>query len=126
LEQLGLRRIAVLSPYQPVADEHVTRFFTEAGFDVLAFKGLRCPTAMAIATVTPEALVDVLSRLDSPDVEAIVQVGTNLSMVRLADEAERWLRKPVLAINATTLWHALRTNGFTDAFDGFGVALREL
>jgi len=46
--------------------------------------------------------------------------------VRLADEAERWLRKPVLAINATTLWHALRTNGFTDAFDGFGVALREL
>jgi len=38
-------------------------------------------------------------------------VGTNLSMVRLADEAERWLGKPVLAINAATLWHALRSNG---------------
>jgi maleate isomerase len=58
-------------------------------------------------------------------VEAIVQVGTNLSMVRLADEAERWLAKPVLAINAVTLWHALRTNGIADRMHGFGSLLRE-
>jgi maleate isomerase len=58
-------------------------------------------------------------------VEAIVQVGTNLSMGRLADEAERWLGKPVLAINAVTLWHALRTNGIPDQMRGFGSLLRE-
>ena len=126
LQRLGLRRIAVLSPYQPVADANVTRFFTEAGFDVIAFKGLRCPTATAIAAVAPESLVGVLRDLDGPDVEAIVQVGTNLSMVRLASEAERWLGKPVLAINATTLWHALRTNGIADTFENFGLVLREL
>lgn len=126
LEALGARRIAVLSPYQPIADENVTRFFAEAGFDVVRFHGLRCPTATSIAAVTEPELVEVLRALDGPDVDAIVQVGTNLSMVRLADEAERWLGTPVLAINAVTLWHALRASGFDDRMRGFGPLLREV
>jgi maleate isomerase len=103
----------------------VTRFFEESGFTVVRFKGLRCPTATAIADVTERDLVPILQDLDGDDVDAIMQVGTNLSMVRLADEAERWLAKPVLAINAVTLWHALRTNGITDQFPGCGALLRE-
>jgi maleate isomerase len=31
----------------------------------------------------------------------------------------------VLAINAATLWHALRSNGITDQMRGFGSLLRE-
>ena len=38
--------------------------------------------------------------------DALVQVGTNLSMVRLAAQAEMWLKKPVIAINTATYWHA--------------------
>jgi maleate isomerase len=58
--------------------------------------------------------------LDGDDVDAIVQVGTNLSMLRLAAAAERWLGKPVIAINAATYWHALRANGIEDRIGGFG------
>jgi maleate isomerase len=125
LEALGVRRIAVFSPYQPVADRNVHRFFTEAGFDVLAVTGLRCPTATSIAEVTPEQIIATMREIDSPDVEAIVQVGTNLSMLRLADEAEHWLGKPVVAINAATTWHCLRSGGFTDRWGGYGTLLRE-
>ena len=125
LERLGCKRLAVLSPYQPVADANVTRFFEESGFTVVRFTGLRCPSATAIADVTEHDLVPVLRKLDGDDVDAIVQVGTNLSMVRLADAAERWLGKPVLAINAVTLWHALRANGITDQFPSCGSLLRE-
>lgn len=125
LRSFEVERIAVVSPYQPVADENVTRFFEEAGFRVMRFRGLRCPTAPAIAQVPEAELADVLRELAAPEVEAIVQVGTNLSMVRLADEAERWLGKRVIAINAATLWHALRANGIDDTFAGFGALLRE-
>ena len=52
--------------------------------------------------------------LDGDDVDAIVQVGTNLSMVRLAAAAEMWLGKPIIAINTATYWHALRANGIKD------------
>src|SRR5262245_14765219 len=126
LERLGVTRIAVLSPYQPIADAQVTGFFEEAGFKVVRFKGLRCPTATSIAQVDEAPLRALLGgELNGADVEAIVQVGTNLSMVRLADEAERWLGKPVLAINAVTLWHALRAAGIADQRRGFGSLLRE-
>ncbi|HEX5497469.1 MAG TPA: arylmalonate decarboxylase [Mycobacteriales bacterium] len=125
LERFGARRISILSPYQPVADENVTRFFTESGFEVVRFHGLRCPTATSIAEVGPDELRPVLTGLAADDPDAIVQVGTNLSMVALADEAERWLGRTVIAINAATLWHALRANGFTDRIAGAGRLLRE-
>ncbi|WP_420638474.1 maleate cis-trans isomerase family protein [Candidatus Poriferisocius sp.] len=125
LEKLGVSSIACLTPYQPAADEQVYGYFTECGFDVKRVHGLRCATATSIADVTPETLVEVLKALDGDDIDAIVQCGTNLSMVEVADQAERWLGKPVLAINAVCLWHALRTLGIDDQFTGHGTMLRE-
>ena len=125
LHELGVRRIAVFSPYQPVADREVGRFFTEAGFDVAAITGLRCPTAMDIARVGEDRLREVVAEIDGPGVEAIVQVGTNLSFVGLAETLEAELGRPVVAINAATLWHALREHGIEDRVTGSGVLLRE-
>ena len=76
-------------------------------------------------SITAEPLRDALIELDGDDVDAIVQVGTNLSMVRLAAAAELWLGKPVIAINTATYWHALRTNGIADRMEGFGRLLSE-
>ena len=125
LQLVGARRIGVVTPYQPVGDENVVRFFTELGFEVVAIEGLKCPTAVAIAEVGEAQLRQALRTVDQPDVDAIVQCGTNLSMVHLADEAERWLDKPVIAINAATWWMALRDNGVTEQLHGFGSLLRE-
>jgi maleate isomerase len=46
-------------------------------------------------------------------------------MTHLADEAERWLGKPVLSVNAAMLWHALRACNITDRLFGLGSILRE-
>ncbi len=117
LERLGVSRIAVFSPYQPVADVQVGQYFREAGFDVHAITGLRCVTATSIASVTPDRIAQTIAEIDGPTVEAIVQVGTNLSFVRQADALEAYLGKPVVAINAATLWHTLRAQGFGDRMD---------
>jgi maleate isomerase len=66
-----------------------------------------------------------LYELCEAGVDAIVQVGTDLVMTRLADEAERWLGKPVIAITAVMLWHALRTSGMTDQLHGLGSLLQD-
>ena len=105
--------------------EQVYGYFTECGYEVKRVHGLRCESATSIADVTPETLVGVLKELDGNDIDAIVQCGTNLSMVEVADQAERWLGKPVLAINAICLWHALRTLDINDQFVGHGMVLRE-
>ncbi len=115
----------MFSPYQPIADEQVGTFFAEAGFDVAAITGLRCPSATAIAEVGAGVIEETVAQLDDDSVEAIVQVGTNLSFVSQAAELERRLGKPVIAINAATLWHSLRAVGITDRIDGFGRILEE-
>lgn len=125
LQLFGAKKIAVVTPYQSIGDENVVRFFNEIGFEVTAIKGLKCPTAVAIARVTDDELRNTLIELDESKPDAIVQVGTNLSMLKLADEAERWLGKPVVAINAATWWFALRQNDITDKIYGCGRLLRE-
>ncbi|MGB6535397.1 MAG: Asp/Glu racemase [Xanthobacteraceae bacterium] len=123
----GIRRIAFLSPYFPVANREVARYFSESGFQVVRDIYLQCKSWTAIAEVTPETLRGRLIELDGDgrDVDAIVQVGTNLSMVRLAAAAELFLGKPVIAINAATYWHALRQNGIADKITGLGRLLEE-
>ena len=125
LEKLGVSKIACLTPYQPIGDNQVEKYFTEVGFDVKRVKGLKCATATSIADVTEEEVIAALKELDGDDIDAIVQCGTNLSMVSIADEASKWLGKPVLAINAVCLWHALRSMGIDDQFYGHGIMLRE-
>jgi maleate cis-trans isomerase len=55
--------------------------------------------------------VAALRELDGDDIDALVQVGTNLAAIELCAEAEQWFGKPVLAINAVTYWDALRRSG---------------
>ena len=121
----GVRRVSFVSPYFPIANAEVRRYLEESGFEVVRDVALKCRTWTDIAKVPPERLAEVLADLDGPDVDALVQVGTNLSMVGLAAETEARLGKPVIAINAATYWHALRTCGFEDKVQGMGRLLAE-
>lgn len=127
LDAFGVQRIAVFSPYQPIADEQVGTYFREAGFDVAAITGLRCSSATSIAQVGPTRINEIIEQIggDRPDVDAIVQVGTNLNFVDQAAQLESELGKPVVAINMATLWHGLRSNGLDDRVDGVGRLLAE-
>ena len=118
-----IKRIAVITPYMPVGDAQVHRFFTDCGFEVAAIKGLKCKSPMLIAHESEKTLRDAIIELNDPSVEAIVQVGTNLAMARLAGIAEFWIDKPVIAINTATYWWALRQNGIDDKVQGFGSLL---
>jgi maleate isomerase len=121
----GIRRVSFVSPYYPVANAEVRRYLQESGFEVVRDVPLLCRNWTDIAKVPPERLRDVLAHLDGPDVDALVQVGTNLSMVALAAETEARLGKPVIAINTATYWHALRTCGIDDKVAGMGRLLSE-
>jgi len=90
---------------------------------VAAIKGLKCASPMLIAHTSEKTLRDAIIELNDPSVEAIVQVGTNLAMARLAGVAEFWIDKPVIAINTATYWYALRQNGMMDKVQGFGSLL---
>ena len=125
LKRYGAKRLGIITPYMPVGDAQVRRFFTDCGFEIVRLKGLRGTSPVTYAHVSERELREAILEVDGPDVDAIIQVGTNLAMARLAGIAEFWLGKPVLAINTCIYWWALRQNGIDDKIDGFGSLLLE-
>ncbi|KAI0482552.1 Asp/Glu/hydantoin racemase [Xylariaceae sp. FL0804] len=130
LDRYGARRIGIITPYQAVGDQQVVDFFAAEGYAVHRIHGLRCDSATSIAEVGPETLKDAFRAVDAPEVDALLQAGTNLPCARVAAEMEIELGKPrpnhkVIAINTATLWHAYRTNGIMDKVQGFGSLLEK-
>ena len=121
----GIRRISLITPYMPPGDAQVRRSFTDAGFEVINLLGLKSNSPLLMSHEPPERLRRAVREVDDGNVELILQMGTNLAFARIADEAERWLDKPVLAVNTCTYWHALRSCGIGEHIEGFGSLLRE-
>lgn len=119
----GIKRAVVISPYFPVANLEVINYLSDYGVEVVRDVCLQCPSWTAIAEVDESHLRRVVAEIDGDDVDAILQVGTNLCMVSLAAELEQELGKPVIAINTATYWHALRANDIQDRIHGFGQLL---
>jgi len=127
LEKFNAKKICIITPYAEIGDKNVVKFFEEIGCEVLRIAGLKCGSATDIAHV-PEAWCEKIIREDLATVqgcEAIVQCGTNLSMVGLSDRLEMELGIPIIAINAATLWFALRENNINDKIMGATRLLRE-
>jgi maleate isomerase len=120
LKLFGAKRIAAVSPYQPIGIEHVKRFYTDHGFEVVDAHGFACETPAAMAQLTLDDLRPVVNRFLEQRVDAIVQVGTNLSMVEYAAAIEQHVDIPVIAINAACVWHAYRQMGINDKLYGHG------
>jgi maleate isomerase len=123
LDAYGARRIGVITPYQPVADQQVRAFFEDMGYEVNDVHGLKCDTATSIAAVTPAEMEAAFLSVDSDDVDLLIHAGTNLAGAKVAASLEKRLGKPVLSINTVTVWHAYRANGINDKIDGFGSLL---
>lgn len=131
LDALGItgntgKRLGIITPYQPVGDKNVRLFFEDAGFAIAALVGLRCENAHdAIALVPEHDVMEIVREVDGDDVDAIVQVGTNLSTSGIFPTLEKLLQKPCLPINVATAWHALRSCGVNDRYDNFGRLFEE-
>lgn len=121
--KLGVKRIAVLTPYFPVGDRNVQQFFEESGYRVVRIKGLKCASPVLIAHAQPAELRAAVEELDGDDVDAVIQVGTNLAFAAVAAKMEAERKKPILAINTAIYWHALRKNGIEDKVPGWGSLL---
>jgi len=128
LDAVGARRIGLLTPFDANGNRNAERLFRDLGYEVVCSVGFSCANALHIAHLPDwakeRAIVELLAtpgnRLD-----AVVQCGTNMSLSAVAERVEARIGIPILGINATLLWHALRENGFPQALRGAGRLLRQ-
>ena len=119
------KKISVVTPYFPVAEPHIQQFAADIGYDIVKTHHMSCKSPTLIAHTAEEECWDALQMVDSEEVEAIIQFGANLPFATVAAEAEKRLKKPVIAVNIATIWHALRSFGIKDRIYGYGRILWE-
>ncbi len=128
LDCYGAKRIGLIAPFERTGIESATKMFTDQGFDVVATFGFACGNAQHIAHIPNEAkeraVIELLATKDNR-LDAIVQCGTNMSMTATAEALESKIGIPILGINATLLWYALRESGITARAHHAGRLLRE-
>lgn len=128
LQRLGARRIGLLTPFDGPGTATAAQMFEELGFDVAARVGLACADARQIAHVpewAKEGAVFELWDRGAQRLDAIVQCGTNMSVLEVAARLEPVLGIPVLGNNPVTFWYALRSAGVTAPVHHGGRLLRE-
>ncbi|HEV3409292.1 MAG TPA: hypothetical protein VG095_03300 [Chthoniobacterales bacterium] len=128
LRKFQAKRIGILTPFDKNGNESAKQMFEELGFEVVSSVGFSCANALHIAHVPDwakeKAIVEFLAT-DKNRLDAVVQCGTNMSLMEVTEKLEPVVRIPILGINAVTFWYALRENGFEGPLAGGGRLLRE-
>lgn len=128
LGMYGAKRIGLLTPFDMKGNESATRMFEDLGFEVVASLGFSCANALHIAHVPDwakeKAILELLAT-ETNALDAIVQCGTNMSLINVTEKLEPVIGIPILGINAVTFWHALRENGIESSILKSGRLLRE-
>jgi maleate isomerase len=111
LDELGVERIALVSPYPEALSEAGYRYWQEAGLDLAA--KLRVDPdlrdARRIYELTSDDALGALRSLDPGAAQAIVCSGTGMPTLRALRQFIPASRLPVLSSNLCLAWALLRT-----------------
>ncbi|MEU9134547.1 aspartate/glutamate racemase family protein [Streptomyces sp. NPDC048404] len=109
LEELGARRIALVTPYTVSVTQSLEEYLAEAGITVTerAFMGL----TRHIWKVPYRDVADMARRAARGAADALFISCTNLPTYDVIPQMEAELRIPVISANQVTMWAALRQLG---------------
>jgi maleate isomerase len=127
LRALGTSRIAMTTPYSPDVIERAKRYYeTRYGMTVVASESLGAADSYAIGKMDAGMAQAAFSRIDRPDVDALVVPGGNFPTMDRIAPWERQFGKPVITTNQAALWAALRAMGISKPLPDRGRLLAQM
>ena len=106
-DQVGIKKLVLISPYVKETNEHEVKYLGEAGYTVLHELGLALETH-AYSSVTPEEWKKVVKENTRAEADGYFLSCTNTRMIEAIDDLERDLDKPVINSNQATIWACLK------------------
>ena len=129
LRALGVKRIAMGTPYVDFVNQGELKFLAEEGFEVVAWHGMGLGETQAerrgINRVPPQSVFRLARLIDRPEAEAIFLSCTALPTIEMIATLEEELGKPVVTSNQATFWNVLRTLKLNTRIQGFGQLLEK-
>jgi maleate cis-trans isomerase len=119
--RLGVRRIALATPYPEAVEALGVTYWKAAGLEIVARRRLEGVTNIYDET---EARAYELGRqTDMRNAEALLISGTGLPTAGIIQRLEDELHKPVVTGQTAALWQALRLAGVNARISGHGQLL---
>jgi maleate isomerase len=118
LDRLGIRRLAVGTPYSSETTAQGKAHLEAHGYTVVCAENLKGVTN--IYDETAERAYRLARRVDQPDAEAVFLSGTGMPTLPVLEALEQDLGKPVLSSASAMMWHALRSSGVRQPIPGYG------
>jgi len=118
LAALGVKRLALGTPYPEAIGALGRAYWQAAGFEVVSHR--RLGDIDDIYATTEEQARELARAADSPAADAVLLSGTGMPTVGVLEALERELGKPVVSSNQASLWQALRLAGLGGGVRGFG------
>lgn len=125
MQALGLRRVALLTPYVQELNDMMRATIEAAGIAVPAMGSFNNSDDLVVANISPATIRDAAAELvRESGADGVFVSCTGMRAAGVIEAIEAATGKPALASNHAMAWHALRLAGIKDVVPGFGRLLR--
>jgi maleate isomerase len=127
LRTLGTRKFAGASYFPDKMNAIFARYFTEAGFEVLAMEGINAPFA-DVPSVPPEQIFQFMKNIAAKhkDADGIYMLGSAWKTVAIIDRLEKELGLPLVHAGPARCWETQLRLGLRHPIPGYGRLLVEM
>ncbi|EDP63855.1 Asp/Glu racemase [alpha proteobacterium BAL199] len=123
---LGMRRIALLTPYSQAINANLRVYFEGRGVAVTAMGTFLRTDDREAARISTDSIRDAaIAAAAHPDVDGVFISCTSLQVAPIARAAEAVSGKPLLSSNLVMAWHCLRLAGIDDPQPEFGMLFEQ-
>ncbi len=121
LRALGLKRIALVTPYAPPVTSQLRENLKAAGMAVNAIASFDQSDDFKVARITSQSIQDAVEQIGArDDCDGVFVSCTSLRTLPIIAAVEARLGKPVLSSNQALSWHLMRLAGIDDCPENCG------
>ena len=125
LKYLGVKKVAVVTPYPQEINEKEMAFFADLGFDAVSLESFYQSDSYEIPMIAQDETRALAEKADREEADGVFISCTNLATADIIEPLERELGKPAVTSNQATFWMALREMGIDAFVPGCGRLLAE-
>jgi maleate isomerase len=112
--RLGLKKVAIGTPYAEEVNKPMRQFFTDNGLEITNFRGLGHLDNLDIGRLSPWEAVELVKSIDSDEAEGIFLSCTNMQTMEALVGMWELFKKPIISSNFASMLEVVRMLGYPD------------
>ena len=124
INKMKIKKISVFTPYPESVNKTVFEYFSKENIEVISFSSFNLDSDLEIGKVDPNYLLEVLTKIDTGEAEALFISCTALPALKILDQLENIIKKTVFSSNQTLIWDSIRSVGYKSSIKGYGKLLK--